>query len=121
MFRPNTEVYSTCSGTSAPRCVLYNHCEEKQSWTRRVKTLNLKWGARLPSPHCTTSCHDPGDDETGGPTRGTPRPITGPGVQRPTKPQCNQSQETRLKGPNSGSWAFGSRRTTSRRGPGPEP
>ncbi|KAK0628680.1 P-loop containing nucleoside triphosphate hydrolase protein [Bombardia bombarda] len=30
LFRPNTEVYSTCSGTSAPRCTLYNHCEEKQ-------------------------------------------------------------------------------------------
>ncbi|KAK0648838.1 P-loop containing nucleoside triphosphate hydrolase protein [Cercophora newfieldiana] len=30
LFRPNTEVYTTCAGTSAPRCVLYNHCEEKQ-------------------------------------------------------------------------------------------
>ncbi|KAK3374292.1 hypothetical protein B0T24DRAFT_679653 [Lasiosphaeria ovina] len=30
LFRPNAEVYSTCPGTSAPRCVLYNHYEEKQ-------------------------------------------------------------------------------------------
>lgn len=30
LFEPNTEVYTTCPGTDAPRCVLYNHCEEKQ-------------------------------------------------------------------------------------------
>ncbi|KAK3943175.1 hypothetical protein QBC46DRAFT_362098 [Diplogelasinospora grovesii] len=28
LFRPNTEVYATCRGTGAPRCVVYNHCEE---------------------------------------------------------------------------------------------
>ncbi|KID73422.1 ATPase family AAA domain-containing protein 3C [Metarhizium brunneum] len=30
LFEPNTEVYTTCPGTGAPRCVLYNHCEEMQ-------------------------------------------------------------------------------------------
>lgn len=25
---PNTEAYATCRGTGAPRCVIYNHCEE---------------------------------------------------------------------------------------------
>jgi hypothetical protein len=30
LFRPNTEAYTACAGTGAPRCVLYNHCEEKQ-------------------------------------------------------------------------------------------
>lgn len=29
LFNPNTEVYTTCPGTGASRCVLYNHCEEK--------------------------------------------------------------------------------------------
>jgi len=29
LFTPNTEVYTSCQGTNAPRCVLYNHCEEK--------------------------------------------------------------------------------------------
>jgi hypothetical protein len=28
LFRPNAEVYATCRGTGAPRCVIYNHCEE---------------------------------------------------------------------------------------------
>ncbi|KAH6881134.1 P-loop containing nucleoside triphosphate hydrolase protein [Thelonectria olida] len=30
LFEPNTEVYTTCRGTDAPRCVLYNHCEERE-------------------------------------------------------------------------------------------
>lgn len=30
LFIPNTEVYTTCPGTNAPRCVLYNYSEEKQ-------------------------------------------------------------------------------------------
>jgi hypothetical protein len=29
LFSPNTEVYTTCQGTGASRCVLYNHCEER--------------------------------------------------------------------------------------------
>jgi len=29
LFTPNAEVYTTCPGTGAPRCVLYNHCEER--------------------------------------------------------------------------------------------
>jgi len=29
LFTPNTEVYATCRGTGALRCVLYNHCEER--------------------------------------------------------------------------------------------
>ena len=29
LFTPNTEVYTTCQGTGAPRCVLHNRCEEK--------------------------------------------------------------------------------------------
>jgi len=32
LFEPNVEVYATCNGTSASRCVVYNHCEER---TRR--------------------------------------------------------------------------------------
>jgi hypothetical protein len=29
LFEPNTEVYTTCQGTGASRCVLFNHCEER--------------------------------------------------------------------------------------------
>lgn len=29
LFTLNTEVYTSCPGTGAPRCVLYNHCEEQ--------------------------------------------------------------------------------------------
>lgn len=30
LFKPNAEVYTTCRGTDASRCVLYNHCEEME-------------------------------------------------------------------------------------------
>ena len=30
LFEPNAEVYTTCPGTGAPRCVLFNHCEERK-------------------------------------------------------------------------------------------
>jgi len=29
LFKPNSEVYTTCSGTSEPRCVKFNHSKEK--------------------------------------------------------------------------------------------
>lgn len=31
LFEPNAEVYTTCPGTGAPRCLLFNHCEERKS------------------------------------------------------------------------------------------
>jgi uncharacterized protein DUF7025 len=30
LFEPNMEVYTTCRGTGASRCVLFNHCEERK-------------------------------------------------------------------------------------------
>ena len=30
LFEPNTEVYTTCPGTGAPRCVHFNYCEERK-------------------------------------------------------------------------------------------
>ncbi|KAJ9130684.1 AAA family ATPase [Pleurostoma richardsiae] len=30
LFKPNAKVFSTCPGTGAPRCFLYDHCEEKE-------------------------------------------------------------------------------------------
>ncbi|SPO06572.1 uncharacterized protein DNG_09262 [Cephalotrichum gorgonifer] len=30
LFEPNAEVYTTCPGTGAPRCVVLNHCEERK-------------------------------------------------------------------------------------------
>jgi hypothetical protein len=29
LFQPNTEVYTTCNGTDAPRCIIYNSCEDR--------------------------------------------------------------------------------------------
>jgi hypothetical protein len=43
LFEPNVEIYTTCKGTDAPRCVLCNHCEEK---TRRGGTKYLYVDAR---------------------------------------------------------------------------
>lgn len=33
LFEPNAEVYTTCNGTGAPRCVLFNYCEERREMT----------------------------------------------------------------------------------------
>lgn len=30
LFEPNAEVYTTCPGTGAPRCVIFNYCEERK-------------------------------------------------------------------------------------------
>lgn len=30
LFKPNTEVYTTCTGTGASRCALFNYCEERK-------------------------------------------------------------------------------------------
>ncbi|KAH6653673.1 hypothetical protein BKA67DRAFT_328506 [Truncatella angustata] len=29
LFEPNMEIFTTCLGTDASRCVLFNHCEER--------------------------------------------------------------------------------------------
>ena len=43
LFKPNTEVYTTCPGTGASRCVLFNHCEERKDMSGKFMYLETRF------------------------------------------------------------------------------
>lgn len=44
LFKPNTPVYTTCSGTKKPRCVTYDSAEEKMNrWKMRYFSMDCRY------------------------------------------------------------------------------
>jgi hypothetical protein len=43
LFKPNTEVYITCRGTNASRCVLFNHLEERSDMTGTFMDVETRY------------------------------------------------------------------------------